>query len=156
MGGPRIIIWMDSQVVARQIDKSFQACHLELAKYLMAYRKAEIHFKGISVLSIPHFEIADVDALAKAATNNDPLPTHVLYEVLDELVAQDITIAGAAPAPVMAITMAPNWCRPIIYILAGHSEGAPSTASAQLRQRARGYVLVEGALYKIGICSPLL
>ncbi|KAF0895068.1 hypothetical protein E2562_006780 [Oryza meyeriana var. granulata] len=73
---------MDSQMAAGQIDKLFQARHPELAKYLVAFRKAEAHFKGITVRSIPCSEIADADALAKAAANNEPLPAHVLYVVL--------------------------------------------------------------------------
>ncbi|KAF0917367.1 hypothetical protein E2562_017825 [Oryza meyeriana var. granulata] len=82
MGVPHIIIRMDSQVAARQIDKSLQACHLELTKYLAAFQKAEANFKGISVRSMPRSEIANANALAKAAINNEPLPAHVLYEVL--------------------------------------------------------------------------
>ncbi|KAF0894407.1 hypothetical protein E2562_038796 [Oryza meyeriana var. granulata] len=107
MGAPRIIIRMDSQVAAGQIDKSFQACHLELAKYLAAFRKAEAHFKGISVRSIPRSKIVDADALAKAAANNEPLPMHVLYGVLHGLAAQD-TDSDAASAPVTAITTTPD------------------------------------------------
>ncbi|KAF0899991.1 hypothetical protein E2562_026233 [Oryza meyeriana var. granulata] len=76
--------------------------------YLVAFRKAEAHFKGISVLSIPRSEIADVDALAKAAANNELLPVHVLYEVLRGSVAQADTDPDAAPAPVTAITMTPD------------------------------------------------
>ncbi|KAF0917779.1 hypothetical protein E2562_021465 [Oryza meyeriana var. granulata] len=90
-----------------QIDKSFQARHPELTKYLIAFRKAEAHFKGISVRSIPRSKIADVDALAKVAANNEPLPAHVLYEVLHGSAAQD-TDPDATLAPVTAITTTPD------------------------------------------------
>ncbi|KAF0915350.1 hypothetical protein E2562_035841 [Oryza meyeriana var. granulata] len=99
----------------------------------MAYRKAKGHFKGISVLSIPLSKIADVDALAKAAANNDPLPVHILYKVLRGSAMQDDTILDAMPAPVTAITTASDWRGPIIDIVAGHSEGIPDTAAARLR-----------------------
>ncbi|KAF0935164.1 hypothetical protein E2562_030445 [Oryza meyeriana var. granulata] len=132
MGAPCIIIRTDSQVVAGQINKSFQARYPELAKYLMAYRKAESHFKGISVLNIPCSKIADVDALAKAAANNNPHPAHILYEVLHESAAQDNTIPGAVLAPVTAIATASDRRGPIIDILAGHSEDAPDIVAAQL------------------------
>ncbi|KAF0920691.1 hypothetical protein E2562_036398 [Oryza meyeriana var. granulata] len=90
-----------------QIDKLFQARHPELAKYLMAFWKAEAHFKGISVRSIPRSEIADTDALTKAAANNKPLPAHILYEVLHRPAVQDVD-HDATLAPVKAITMTPD------------------------------------------------
>ncbi|KAF0895022.1 hypothetical protein E2562_005009 [Oryza meyeriana var. granulata] len=84
-----------------QINKSFQARHPELTKYLAAFWKAEAHFKGISVRSIPRSVITDT--LAKTAANNEPLPVHILYEVLHGSAAQD-TDPNAASAPMMAIT----------------------------------------------------
>ncbi|KAF0900937.1 hypothetical protein E2562_037051 [Oryza meyeriana var. granulata] len=60
------------------------------------------------------------------------------------------------PGAVPAITTAPDWRGRIIDILAGHSEGSSGTEACQLCQKARGYILVEGALYKMGICTPLL
>ncbi|KAF0896840.1 hypothetical protein E2562_029352 [Oryza meyeriana var. granulata] len=103
----------------RQINKSFQARHLELAKYLAAFRKAEAHFKGISVRSIPRSEIVDVDALTKAATNNEPLPVHVLYEVTR--VSSTGHGLDATSAPVTAMTTTPNRWGPIMDILFGRS-----------------------------------
>ncbi|KAF0911210.1 hypothetical protein E2562_007980 [Oryza meyeriana var. granulata] len=91
MGFPRIIIRMDSQLAAGQINKSVQAHHPELTKYLAAFRKAEAHFMGISVRSIPRSEIADEDVLTKAAANNEPLLVHVLYEVLHGLACKTRT-----------------------------------------------------------------
>ncbi|KAF0917050.1 hypothetical protein E2562_016349 [Oryza meyeriana var. granulata] len=123
---PHIIIRTDSQVAARQIDKSFQARHPELAKYLAAFRKAEAHFKGISVRSIPRSEIADVDALAKAATNNEPLPPHVLYEILHGSAAQDMD-SDATSAPVTAIITTLDWRGPNMDILSGLSKGSSGT-----------------------------
>ncbi|KAF0894047.1 hypothetical protein E2562_033926 [Oryza meyeriana var. granulata] len=115
----------------------------------------EAHFKDISVRSIPCSEIADADTLSKAAANNKPLPAHVLYEVLHGSAAQD-TDPSAASAPVTAITTTPDWRGSIMDILSGRSEGSSGTEVRRIRQKARGYVLIEGALYKAGICSPLL
>ncbi|KAF0929891.1 hypothetical protein E2562_026359 [Oryza meyeriana var. granulata] len=119
---------------------------VELTKYLAAFRKAKSHFKGILVSSIPCSEIADADGLAKAAANNKPLPASVLYELLRRSAAQDDTDPNATSAPVTAITTTPDWRGLIIDILAGYSEGASGMEAHWLYQRARGYVLVEGAL----------
>ncbi|KAF0911443.1 hypothetical protein E2562_008316 [Oryza meyeriana var. granulata] len=151
MGTPRLIIRTDSHVVAGQIGKSFQARHPELAKYLSAFRKAEGHFKGISVLSIPCFEIADADALAKAAANNESLPTHVLYEVLRGSAAQDDVDPNAAPAPVMTITTTLDWRGPIIDVL-GTDERSVSVdlideAKGQAAQNLDSYIATTKAWF---------
>ncbi|KAF0931883.1 hypothetical protein E2562_007075 [Oryza meyeriana var. granulata] len=104
----------------------YEAHHPELAKYLTAFQKAEAYFKGISVRSIPRSEIADVDALAKAAAKDEPLPVHVLYEVLHESAAQD-TDLDAASAPMTAITTTPDWRGPVVDILSGRFEGSSGT-----------------------------
>ncbi|KAF0916670.1 hypothetical protein E2562_010521 [Oryza meyeriana var. granulata] len=152
MGAPRIIIRVDSQVAAGQIDKSFQARHQELAKYLAAFQKVEAHFKGMSVRIILRSKTADADTLAKAAANNKLLPAHVLYEVLHGSAVQD-TDPDATSAPVTAITTTSDWRGPIMDILSGRSEGSFGMEVQWLRQKVRGYVPFKGVLYKMGVCA---
>ncbi|KAF0898673.1 hypothetical protein E2562_009180 [Oryza meyeriana var. granulata] len=151
MGVPRIIISTDSQVAMGHIDKSYQAWNLELAKYLTAIKRAETLFRGVMVAGTPRANIADTDALAKATAANTPLPPHVMYEVLSTPAAQPLDMPSSTVA---AIDTMPDWCTPIIDILTGRAEALTGTEERWLRQRARGYVLVEEALYKMGICAP--
>ncbi|KAF0929052.1 hypothetical protein E2562_015167 [Oryza meyeriana var. granulata] len=78
MGAPRIVISTNSQVAVGHIDKSYQARNPELTKYLAAFRRAETHFRGVTM--VPRANIADADALAKATVANMPLPPHVMYD----------------------------------------------------------------------------
>ncbi|KAF0919712.1 hypothetical protein E2562_030960 [Oryza meyeriana var. granulata] len=58
------------------------------------------------------------------------------------------------PSTMAAIDTTPDWRTPIVNILTDRAEGLIGTEERQLRQRARGYVLVEEALYKTGVCAP--
>ena len=49
MGAARVIICTDSQIVVGHINKNFQVQHPDMTTYLEAIRKAEAHFRGISI-----------------------------------------------------------------------------------------------------------
>ncbi|KAF0930785.1 hypothetical protein E2562_035257 [Oryza meyeriana var. granulata] len=97
------------------------------------------------VASTPRANITDADALAKAAATNTLSPPHVMYKVLRTPAAWAI---DTLPSTVAAIITVLDWRTPIIDILTGRAEATTRTEERQLRQRAGGYVLVEGALYK--------
>ncbi|KAF0931185.1 hypothetical protein E2562_002534 [Oryza meyeriana var. granulata] len=86
------------RVAKGHIDKSYQARNPELARYLAAFRRAETHFRGVTVAGTLRANIADADALAKAAAANTPLPLHVMYEVL--------STPAARPSDTLPSTMA--------------------------------------------------
>ena len=67
LGVARLIVKIDSQVSVGHVDKSFQARHPDLVKYLGAIWKSEGSFHGILVRSIPCVDNQEVDTLAKAA-----------------------------------------------------------------------------------------
>lgn len=153
MGAPRLLIHTDSQVAAGHIDKSYQARSPELTKYLEAFRKAETHFRGITASGVPRATITDVDALVKAAAGGAMLPSHVLYKVLCSPAAFDMAVPATGVA---VIDAEPHWRLQITDILAGRAEPSSAVEHQRLRQRGRGYVLVEGALYKTGVCVHIL
>ena len=65
---------IDSQVVAGQLEKEYMAREPELAKYLAIVRALELRFKGFTLQYILRAENTEADKLAKAATNNLPIP----------------------------------------------------------------------------------
>lgn len=54
------------------------------------------------------------------------------------------------------IDVEPDWRMQIVDILTGRAEPSSAAEHQRFRQHARGYVLVEGALYKTDVCAPLL
>ncbi|KAF0933866.1 hypothetical protein E2562_019313 [Oryza meyeriana var. granulata] len=119
MGAPRIIISTDSQVTTGQIDKLYQARNSELAKYLAAFRRAEMHFRGVTMAGTARANITDADNLAKGLAANTQLPPHIMYEVLSTPAAWP---SDTPPSTMAAINTMPDWRTPIIDILTGQAE----------------------------------
>src|SRR5438128_2244685 len=67
LGARRAILKTDSQLVALQVEKSYQAHGSEMKKYLEAIQACERRFKGFSVQHIPQVENTEADELAKMA-----------------------------------------------------------------------------------------
>jgi ribonuclease HI len=65
---------IDSQVMARQVEKEYMAWEPELVKYLATVRALERRFQGFTLKYIPRAENSEPDELAKVAANNSPMP----------------------------------------------------------------------------------
>ena len=52
-----------------------------MVKYLATVRALEQRFQGFTLQDIPRSENAEADELAKAATNNLPIPNGAFYQV---------------------------------------------------------------------------
>jgi ribonuclease HI len=79
LGAKTLLIKIDSQIVAGQVKKEYMARGPELVKYLSMVRALERRFKGFTLKHIPRSENAEADELAKAATNNLPIPEGTFY-----------------------------------------------------------------------------
>ena len=84
MGIQRLIIKIDSQVVAGHIEKDYKARDLELAKYLQFLRRQEKYFEGFTIKNISRTDNSDSNEIAKAAAQNTSLPQDVLFQVLTQ------------------------------------------------------------------------
>ena len=82
MGIQRLIIKIDSQVVAGHIEKDYKARYPGLAKYLQFLREQEKYFEGFTVKNISRTDNSDTDEIAKAASQNTSLPQYVFFQVL--------------------------------------------------------------------------
>jgi hypothetical protein len=56
----------------------------------------------------------------------------------------------------MSIVETPDWRAEIMAYLRGHYEPQDELQEKILRQRARGYVVINGELYKSGVTEPWL
>lgn len=64
----------DLELIIRHVYKSYKAQNLELAKYLTAVSGMEKYFLGFGVKSFPRSLNKEIDELAKAAAQQNPLP----------------------------------------------------------------------------------
>jgi hypothetical protein len=152
MGIRRAILKTDSQVISGHIDKSSKARDSKLEKYLDAVRRLEDSFEGFSVKKYSKGENEHVDFLAKSAAQGLPLPSEVFFETIK---APSVELMERA---VLAISHVNSevWRTEIIFFLQGNCLSDDEVYNKRMEARTRPYVIIEGELYKYGVCSPLL
>jgi ribonuclease HI len=152
MGIRRAILKTDSQVISGHVDKSSKARDPKLEKYLDTVRRLEASFEGFSVKNIPRGENEHADLLAKSAAQGLPLPSKVLFETIKAPSVKLLERAVLAISPMHS----EDWRNEIISFLQGNCLSDDEVYNKRMEARTRPYVIIEGELYKHGVCSPLL
>ena len=110
----------------------------------------EKHFKGFTITHIPRAQNDEADRLAKAAARKQQLPPDVFFE---EIFTP--STRARKESRINAI-FSEDWRALIMAYLRGHYEPADEAEEKRLSQRARGYVISQGELYKSGVVTPWL
>jgi hypothetical protein len=152
MGIRRAILKSDSQVITGHIDKSSRARDPKLEKYLDIVQRMEASFKGFSVKNISRGENEHVDLLAKSAAQGLPLPSKVFFETIKAPSVELMERVVLTISPVHNV----DWRTGIISFLQGNCLSDDEAYIKRMEARTRPYVIIEGGLYKQGVCSPLL
>jgi ribonuclease HI len=152
MGIRRAILKTDSQVIAGHVDKSSKARDPKLEKYLDAVQRLEASFEGFSVKNIPRGENEYADLLAKSAAHGLPLPSEVFFEAIKAPSVELMERAVLTISPVHT----EDWRTEIISFLQGNCLSSDEAYNKRMEAITRPYVIIEGELYKHGVCSPLL
>jgi hypothetical protein len=152
MGIRRATFKSDSQVISGHIDKSNKARDPKLEKYLDVVRRMEASFEGFYVKNIPRGENEHADSLAKSAAQGLLLPPEVFFETIK---APSVELIERA---VLTISLVHNedWRTKIVSFLQGNCLSDDEVYNKRMEARARPYVIIDGELYKQGVCSPLL
>jgi ribonuclease HI len=152
MGIRRVILKTDSQVIFGHVDKSSKARDPKLEKYLDTVRRLEASFEGFSVKNIPRGENEHADLLAKSAAQGLPLPSEVFFETIK---APSVELMERAVLTI-SLVHSEDWRTEIISFLQGNCLSDDEAYNKRMEARTRPYVIIEGELYKHGVCSPLL
>jgi hypothetical protein len=152
MGIRRAVLKTDSQVISGHVDKSSKTRDPNLEKYLDAVRRLEASFEGFFVKNIPRGGNEHVDLLAKSAAQGLPLPSEVFFETIKAPLVELMERAVLAISPVHS----EDWRTEIISLLQGNCLSDDEVYNKRMEARTRPYVIIEGELYKHGVCSPLL
>jgi ribonuclease HI len=150
LGQQTFIIKTDSKVIQEHIEKESEAKNPVSMKYLRKVREMERHFKGYSVQHIPRDDNNEADKLAKATARNQEMPPDVFFKIIKEP-----SIKEARPK-IISVVETPDWRAEIMAYLRGHYEPQDELQEKRLKQRARGYAVVNGELYKSGVTEPWL
>jgi hypothetical protein len=119
-------------------------------KYLEKVREMERHFRGYLVQHIPRDDNNEADKLAKAAARNQAIPPDVFFEIIKEPSIKE------EKAKIVSVVETPDWREEIMAYLRGHYEPQDELQEKRLKQRAKGYAVVKGGLYKSGVTEPWL
>jgi hypothetical protein len=152
MGIRRAILKTDSQVISGHVDKSSKARDPKLEKYLDTVRRLESSFESFSIKTIPRGENEHADLLTKLAAQGLPLPSEVFFETRKAPSVELMERAVLAISPVHI----EDWRTEIISFLQGNCLSNDEVYNEKMEARTRPYVMIEGELYKHGVCSPLL
>jgi hypothetical protein len=134
------------------VDKSSKARDPKLERYLDTVRRLEASFEGFSVKNIPRGENEHADLLAKSAAQGLPLPSEVFFETIK---APSIELMERAVLTISRVH-SEDWRTEIISFLQGNCLSCDKAYNKRMEARTRPYVIIEGELYKHGVCSPLL
>jgi hypothetical protein len=111
----------------------------------------EASFEGFSIKNIPIGENEHADLLAKSAAQGLPLPPEVFFETIKAPSVELMERAVLAISPIHS----EDWRTEIINFLQGNLSD-DEAYNKRMEARTRPYVIIEGELYKHGVCSPLL
>jgi hypothetical protein len=92
------------------------------------------------------------DLLAKSAAQGLPLPSEVFFETIKAPSVELMERAVLTISPVHS----EDWRTEIISFLQGNCLSDDEVYNKRMEARTRPYVMIEGALYKHGVFSPLL
>jgi ribonuclease HI len=152
MGIRRTILKTDSQVISGHVDKSSKTRDPKLERYLDIVRRLDASFEGFSVKNIPRGENEHADLLAKSAAQGLPLPSEIFFETIK---APSVELMERAVLTISRVD-SEDWRTEIISFLQGNCLSDDETYNKRMEARTRPYVVIEGELYKHGVCSPLL
>jgi hypothetical protein len=152
MGIRRAVLKTDSQVISGHVDKSSKARDPKLEKYLDTVRRLEASFEGFSLKKYSKRGNEHADLLAKSAAQGLPLPSEVFFETIKAPSVELMERAVLAISPVHS----EDWRTKIISFLQGNCLLDDEVYNKRMEARTRPYVIIQGELYKHGVCSPLL
>jgi hypothetical protein len=92
------------------------------------------------VQHIPRDNNNEADKLYKAATRNQEMPPDVFFEIIKES-----SIKETKPK-IVNFVETPDWRTEIMAYLRGHYKPQDELEDKRLKQRARGYAVVNGEL----------
>jgi ribonuclease HI len=140
------LVKCDTEVIKDHVEKESEAKEPELVKYLAEVRKMEMHFRGFTIEHLPRKRNGEADELAKKAARGEAMPPDVFFEILT---APSIKPDKQPLSTVNAITSMDGRA-PIIAFLRWHYELVETHNMKRMQARARGYVLKDDNLFKLG------
>ncbi|XP_071738446.1 uncharacterized protein [Rutidosis leptorrhynchoides] len=149
MGIKHLLAYVDSQIVAQQVNGGFETKDASMKQYLQLVEKISKHFETLEVVQIPRNKNKKADVLSKLATLTfDHLHKKVLVEVLkNKSVDEKVVVAAVEQGE-------PCWITPYVKYLQDGILPADTMEARWIRVSAPLYVLENGILYRKSFSGP--
>jgi hypothetical protein len=112
----------------------------------------ERHFWGFTIEHLTRKNNGEAYELAKKAARGEAVPPDVFFEIL----TTPSTRQDKRPLITVNAIASVDWRAPIIAFLRGQYEPVETHDFKIMQARARGYILKDNNLFKLGVCAPLL
>ncbi|XP_071700322.1 uncharacterized protein [Rutidosis leptorrhynchoides] len=143
--------YVDSQLVASQLNGSFEARDTSMQKYLELAKTLVKNFVAFEVKKIPLNRNKKADALSKLVSLlYDHFTKKVVVKVLERKSTDEDTLMAT-------VTVEENcWMTPFIQYLAGSNLPEDKLQARRIRMRAPMYHFKDGILYRKSFTEPYL
>jgi hypothetical protein len=149
MGIRRAILKTDSQVISGHINKSSKARDSKLKKYLDTVQRLEASFRRFFYQEYSKRRKWTCRSISQISGTGAP---STFFETIKASSVELMERAVLTISPVYS----EDWRTEIISFLQGNCLSDDEAYNKRMEARTRPYVMIEGELYKHGVCSPLL
>ncbi|XP_071687573.1 uncharacterized protein [Rutidosis leptorrhynchoides] len=151
MGIRHFRAYVDSQIVAQQVNGAFEEKDISMKRYLQLVEKILKFFETLEVLQISRNKNTKADVLSKLATLTfDHLHKKVLVEVLkDKSIDEKVVVATVEEG-------GPCWMTPYVKYLKDGTLPGDVTEARRIKVSAPFYVLENGVIYRKSFNGPNL
>src|ERR1051325_7006097 len=150
VGVTHLLVRTDSQLVAGQVDRSFQTKDPTLAKYVQQPVSLSRRFEVFEICHIAREENTRADLLSRLASSKDSgINKSVIREVLP--------VPSVEKEESLAVhDEEDGWMSPIIHYLQQDTLPADSEKAKRLKKISSRFVVESGKLYRLGRATPML
>ncbi|XP_071727803.1 uncharacterized protein [Rutidosis leptorrhynchoides] len=149
MGIKHLRAYVDSQIVAQQVNGAFEAKHMSMKRYLQQVEKISKNYESLEVVQISRNKNKKADVLSKLATLIfDDLHKKVLIEVLKEKSIDENMVVATVEEGGQC------WMAPYIKYLQDGTLPEDITEARRIKISALLYVLENGVLYRKSYNGP--
>ncbi|XP_071709058.1 uncharacterized protein [Rutidosis leptorrhynchoides] len=141
---------VDSQLMANQMNGTFEARDPAMQNYLALVEEMANKFERFSITQVPRSLNKKTDALSKLASS---VFSHFAKDVWVEVLSQKSTDVVQEAATVEEVK---TWMSPIVTYLKSGTLPVDGAMARKIRMKAPMYVLRDGVLFKKSFTAPLL
>ena len=145
----RLSVFIDSQLVIRQVKEEYQARDEKMRAYLRKVKEELVKFNNYKILQIPRTENANADALAKLVSLRD---SYTLVVIPIEEVERP---AIEEKAKALIVQIGERWMTPLIQYLMNAKLPNNKDEARWSRYKAARYLLYDSLLYRQDYSTPL-